>query len=878
MTNWHELKTDEVIEKLDSNLARGLSSSEVTKRQDKYGKNVLPKEKKDSIFLIFIKQLFDPIVILLLVTIFFSIIIREYIDAIAIFSIVLVDLIMGTAQEWKAEKNAEALSSIIKVLVSVYRDNNEILIDSSELVPGDIVELESGVKVSADMRILEAHNLQINESILTGESLAVTKSSSPLKGDKTVADRYNMAYSGTSVVTGRAICIVVETGIATEIGKIADKISSTKETPSPLTIRMNKFSKQISLMVVIVAIIIAIVLVSKDVPNDEIFLSVIALSVSAMPEGLPLALTMALTIASNRMAKKNVIVKRLNAVESLGSCTVIASDKTGTLTVNEQTAKKILLPGGEVYDIEGTGYNDEGKIIDNGNDIEIAKRIACFGAINNEAHMDKVSGKWQTHGDSIDIAFLALAKKMKVKAEKEILASIPYESENKYSAVFYKENNKVYCSVKGSPEVVMKLSNTMAGRAIDNKSIIKQNESLAKEGYRVIAIASSEVKDFKQKENYYLDDIPELNFDAMIAFIDPIRKEAKNAISECKTAGIKVVMITGDHPLTAFAIAKDLELVSSYEEVAETSEVQKYLSLGDEEFDKFVASKKVFSRVTPLEKLEIVESYKRQGEFIAVTGDGVNDAPAIRSANIGIAMGSGTDVAKETARMIVIDDNFNSIVTGIKEGRNAYSNIRKVSYMLLSCGMAEVFFFILSLLANMDMPLVAIQLLWLNIVTDGLQDFALSFEKAEPDIMKKPPISTKENIFNKELIQEVAIAGGMIGIVVFIVWVYLIKNIGMETYMARGYIMALMVFMQNIHVLNCRSENRSVFKVPLKTNKLVVVSIISAILLQVVVMELPFLAQFLKTTSIPFIHLIYLFLVSLIILLIMEIYKKLKRT
>ncbi len=876
--NWHEMSKEEILDKYKTSVRKGLSDSEAKKRLTKYGFNILPKEKKDSIFVIFFRQLMDPIVLLLLVTVIFSLLIREYIDAIAIAFIILVDLVMGTLQEWKAEKNAEALSSIIKVMVNVIRDGRERLIDSSLLVPGDIVELSSGVKVSSDMRIIEAHNLQINESILTGESTATVKSSDVLKGDHSIGDRYNMAYSGTSVITGRGLAVVVGTGTNTEIGKIADHIISTKEAPSPLTVRMNKFSKQISLMVVIVAIIIAIVLVSKDVPRNEIFLSVIALSVSAMPEGLPLALTMALTIASNRMAKKNVIVKKLSAVESLGSCTVIASDKTGTLTVNEQTAKKIVLPDDTLFNVSGTGYNDAGKV--EGKDLGLAEKIAKLAALNNEAHLDKIDGKWISHGDSIDIAFLALAKKMKIDLSNDIIGIIPYESENKYSAVFYRDKNKVYCSVKGSPEVVLKFSETMGikNEKLNIKKIVKQNEDLAKDGYRVIAIASAEVANFKEKENYSHKDIPKLNFDGLVAFIDPIRKEAKNAISECANAGIKVVMITGDHPLTAYAIAKDLELVKTEDEVATGSDVQKYFDMGEAEFDKFVASKRIFSRVSPTDKLNIVQSYKRQGEFIAVTGDGVNDAPAIRSANIGIAMGSGTDVAKETARMIIVDDNFNSIVAGIKEGRNAYSNIRKVSYMLLSCGMAEVFFFILSLLANMELPLVAIQLLWLNIVTDGLQDFALSFEKAEPDIMKKPPISTKENIFNNELIREVAIAGGVIGIVVFIVWVYLIKNVGMEAYVARGYIMALMVFMQNVHVLNCRSEDRSVFKVPLSTNKLVVVTIISAIALQVIVMEVPFLSQFLKTTSIPFIHLVYLFLISLIILVIMEIYKKLKRT
>lgn len=875
---WYSLKIDDVISKLNTS-EDGLTSKEASKRLMKNGRNELPKKKTDSVFKIFFSQMLDPIVILLIITIIFSLIINEVIDAIAIAFIVIVDLIIGTFQEWKAEKTAESLSSLIKVKVKVLRDGKEHEIDSSELVIGDVVLLESGNKISADLRIIECHNLQIDESILTGESVNIVKSNRIVSENSSLGDRKNMAYAGTSVVTGRAKAIVVYTAINTEIGKIANKVSNTKETKSPLTIRMEKFSKQISVLVIIIAIIIAIVLMYKEVPGSEIFLSVIALSVSAMPEGLPLALTMALTIASNRMSKKNVIVKKLNSVESLGSCTVIASDKTGTLTVNEQTAKKILLPDGSEYEVEGTGYNDKGKVIpvDNAN-ISRAKIISLLGVINNEASLEKVNSSYVMYGDSIDIAFLALGMKMEVdKSKLQIVGSIPYESENKYSAVFYKEGNDYYCTVKGSLEKVLvfsKYMNVDTKKVKINEDELKdQNDALAKDGYRVIAVANGQVKDFVEKEFYNEEDISGLTFEGMVAFIDPIREEVKDSISECCNAGIKVVMITGDHPLTAFKIAKDLNLVESYDEITTGLEVEEYLNKGKDEFDKFVATKKVFTRVTPLDKLEIVESYKRMGEFVAVTGDGVNDAPAIRSANIGIAMGSGTDTAKETASMIIIDDNFKSIVSGIKEGRGAYSNIRKVSYLLLSCGFAEVLFFLLSIVFDLPMPLVAIQLLWLNIVTDGLQDLALSFEKADKDIMREKPRNTKESIFNKTLLQEVLLAGITMGIVVFGVWIYLLKCLNMEVSVARGYIVMLMVFMQNMHVLNCRSEDKPFYKVSLKTNPFVVFSIVSAIILQIIFAEVDVLSKFLQTSSIPIMHLVCLFALSTIILLVVEIYK-----
>lgn len=879
---WYQKEVKDIYQELSTG-EEGLTSQEAKKRLAQYGRNELPKKKTDGFWKLFFKGILDPIVLLLLVTVIFSLIIAEYVDAIAIGFIILVDLLLGAFQEWKAEKNAEGLANLIRVRCKVLRDGEEVEIDSSELVVGDIVLLESGNKISADLRLIDCHNLQIDESVLTGESLPIVKSDLPLEGEVSLADRKNMAFAGTSVTTGRGKSVVVATAMATEIGAIASRVNNTKEAKSPLTIRMDKFSKQISLLIIVIAIIITILLFYKGVPGTEIFLSVIALSVSAMPEGLPLALTMALTIASNRMSKKNVIVKKLNAVESLGSCTVIASDKTGTLTVNEQTAKKILLPNGNSYTITGTGYNGKGEVlpVDEAK-IEDVVFLAQLGKINNEAKLEKVAReKWESFGDSIDIAFLALAEKIGASSDQfEILAEIPYESENKYSAVFYRLNGEVRCTVKGSFEKVSDFSSMMidgqAKKELDRTLLAKQNENLASEGYRVIALADGVCSSFQEKEMYDHTDIPKLTFMGMVAFIDPIREEVKDSILECESAGIKVLMVTGDHPLTAFAIAKELHLVTSYDEVATGQEVAEMFSKGQEEFDRFVQGKRVFSRVTPIDKNEIIHSLKRQGEFVAVTGDGVNDAPAIRGANIGIAMGSGTDVAKETASMIIIDDNFKSIVAGVKEGRCAYSNIRKVSYMLLSCGLAEVLFFVLSILLDLPMPLVAIQLLWLNIVTDGLQDFALSFERAEDGIMKEKPRSTKETIFNKELLTEVGIAGASIGLIVFSVWYYLIKVVGMETTLARGYIMALMVFMQNVHVFNCRSERQSTFKISLKSNKFIPIVIFCSILLQIVVMEVDFFSHFLQTSTIPVLHLVYLLLLALIILIVMEVYKEIK--
>ena len=456
------------------------------------------------------------------------------------------------------------------------------------------------------------------------------------------------------------------------------------------------------------------------------------------------------------------------------------------------------------------------------------------------------------------------------------VGEIPYESENKYSAVFYEKEGETYCTVKGSLEKVKEFCKdiNLVNDDLNSGILEKQNEELASNGYRVIAIANGKVK---KAEEYTEENISNLTFMGMVAFIDPTRKEAVESIKECRSAGIKVLMITGDHPLTAYSIAQDLDLTHTFDEVTNGEEVDKYLKMGEKEFDEFVKGKIVFTRVTPLQKLEIVESLKRQGEFVGVTGDGVNDAPALKSANIGIAMGSGTDIARETAKMIVIDDNFKSIVAGVKEGRIAYSNIRKIAYFLLSCGMAEVLFFCLSIVFDMEMPLVAIQLLWLNVVTDGIQDFALSFEKGEADIMEEPPRSPDEPLFDKSLFREVIVAGLTIGIVVFLTWYYLINFVHMDINVARGYIMALMVFIQNIHVFNCRSEKHSALSVPLTSNKIVLFGVLGSVLLQVIVMEVPFLSAFLSTTSVPVLDMFYLLLTGSIVFFVLEIYKEIMR-
>ena len=854
---YHSEKVDNILKEFNSSL-EGLSREEANKRLKEYGYNELPRKKRKGILKILFEELFNPIEVILIITLLLSFIVHEYIDCIALLIIILVDVLMGTYQEWKALKDAESLLSMIKSTVYVVRDGREYEINSSEIVQGDIILVDSGTKIAADARIIECHNLQIDEATLTGESIPAHKNSKVLAENVSLAERKNMLFAGTSVVTGRAKAIVCGTGLNTEIGKIAKKVNETEEEKSPLTIRIEKFSRQITGIIIFIAIITTMVLLFRGYKGSVIFLSVIALSVSAMPEGLPLALTMALTIASKRMAKENVIVKNLNSVEALGSCTVIATDKTGTLTVNEQTAKKIVLPNGDTFEVSGRGYNNDGKIIGDKN-LNKAKEIAWLGAMNNEAHLEKEDGEWVSWGDSVDIAFLSLALKAKCDDMVPKVETIPYESENRYSAVYYMKNNKLHCTVKGSLEKIM-------GFSEKKKEYETYNEELTKDGYRVIAICDGEVKSTDMK------DLKGLTFKGMVGFIDPVRKDVKDSLKECYKAGIKVIMVTGDHPLTAFAIAKELGLCDNFENVATGDDVAKYRALGEAEFDEYIKNIKVFSRVTPMDKLDIVNSLKRTGEFVAVTGDGVNDAPAIKSANIGIAMGSGTDVAKETASMIITNDNFTSIVSGIREGRVAYANIRKITLFLISCGLAEVAFFVLSILFGFDIPLVAIQLLWLNMVTDGLQDISLSFERAEDGIMTEKPRDTKESLFTKELTREVVILGLTITVIVFGVWKYMMdKNIDI-TY-ARAVIMMLMVFIQNVNVLNCRSENRTVFKEKLSDNPLLMVTILGSIFMQLFLAEIPVTARFLKVIPLEAEVVLIILALSFLVILVFEIYK-----
>ena len=545
-----------------------------------------------------------------------------------------------------------------------------------------------------------------------------------------LAERLNIAFAGTVVTNGRGKGVVIGVGKDTEFGKVAENVLQTEDTKSPLEIKLSKFSRQISIGFIILAIILAIILYLKNYAISEIFSAVIALTISAIPEGLTIAMTIVLSIASNKMARKNVIIKKLNSVESLGSCTVIATDKTGTLTANEQTAKKIIFPSNKIVYIKGIGYNDVGEIKYEGNLANEIKTLGLMGMINNEASLKLENHKWSHSGDAIDTAFLALGLKASINDVPKAEYRIAYEPAQKYSAVFFKQKDKMTVTVKGAPERILDFCEYMnidgENQKIDKQKILYQNNQLAGEGFRVIGVAKLNENSLEIKKEYNENDIKGLTFLGLVGFIDPIREDVEEAVQMCENAGIKTIMITGDQKNTAETIGKKLGI------------------------------NKIYSRVTPKEKLEIVKNLKADDEFVAVTGDGVNDVPALKAANIGVAMGSGTDIAKDTGNMIITDDNFSTIVKGVEEGRRAYNNIRKVIYLLLSTGFSEIILFVLSIIFNLPIPLIAIQLLWLNLITNGIQGDALAFEEDKENVLNKK--IKRQKIYDNLMIKEITIS------------------------------------------------------------------------------------------------------------------------
>ncbi len=760
----------------------GLEHEEARRRLVHYGPNTLPREKRRSLVETFVGQFKSPIIYILLVAAVVAFAIGEGTDAGFILAVLIINALLGTYQEYAAAMKAEGLKQAIRTMARVIRNGKTVEIDSVELTPGDVVVLESGSKVPADLRLVQSVNLTVNESLFTGEALEVLKEAELVhSGEVAVADRKNMVYAGTYVASGRGLGVVTAVGSATEIGQIATLLREAIEGQAPLLVRMERLSLTLAKAVGAVVAVLLLIGVAKGLDLYALFLFAVALAVSAIPEGLPVAITVALTSASLTMSKRNVIVRKLSAIEALGSCTLIASDKTGTLTQNRLSVEAFVPHREEHY----------------GDELRHVTRLASV--LCNEFTIDHDARERTFIGDQVDVA---LAKHAITADEAYVLAAkdyrkvdeIPYEPQNRYSAILVEKEGNAFEFVKGSVETVLEFCDLEPS---ERQRVLEEVNGWAAKGYRTIALA------FKSEagESIRLSGFTYLGF---MAIIDPLREESKEAVRRAKKAGIAVAMVTGDHPHTALFIAQQLGIASSVAEVMAGDALKRWEEEGADP-DR-IASVRVFARVTPQQKQAIVAAFQELGHFVAVTGDGVNDAPALRRANIGIAMGkSGTDIARSTGELILTDDNFASIVNGIEEGRRAYDNIRKVVFLLVSTGFAEIVLVMLAFATGDPLPLLPVQLLWLNLVTNGIQDVMLGLEAAEPGLLQRPPRPPKERIFNPLMLRRVLVSGLYIGLVSYGIFFWLLQS-GYGEFAARNITLLLMVLFENVHVLNARTE------------------------------------------------------------------------
>lgn len=865
--------------------AHGLTRQDAAARLVAHGPNALPAPKRVTVGKIVLHQLLSPLIYVLLAAAVVAVVLRDFVDAGFIVLVISINAALGASQEWRAEKSAAALQDLLKIKARVRRDGTEHTIAAEDIVPGDIVLLESGNRVPADLRLTHVTALEVDESFLTGESVTVHKHTDPVAADATVGDRRNMAFAGATVLAGRAVGIVTATGTKTQVGEIALHVSGESSAKSPLVVRMERFARQISIIVLGVCALLAMVAVGRGMPAVDVFFLAVALAVSAIPEGLPVAVTVALSIATRRMARRNVIVRRLAAVEGLGSCTIIASDKTGTLTINRQTVRALWLPPDAPLVVSGEGYSSHGAVLQpDGTALDtsttaLAAHLAWTAVRCNEGQLTRKGAQWIPEGDAVDVALLALGYKLGqdpaiVRDPSCVVAEIPFESSLAMAATFHRRDGDVQVAVKGALEKILPRCTgmrTAQGLAkVDITAIEAQADAMAVRGQRFVAVAEG-VCHAPVGAAATAEDLPPLTFLGLIGLLDPARPEAKHAVAQCRAAGVAVAMVTGDHPRTAFAIAQELGIATD-DSVVVTGQELAQAGKGSPAFIALVARGRVFARVAPVQKREIVEALREAGHFVAVTGDGVNDAPALKAGNIGVAMGSGSDVTKDTASLIVTDDNFASIEAGVEEGRFAYDNIRKVTYLLISTGLAEVILVLSALLLGLPLPLLAVQLLWLNLVTNGIQDIALAFEAGEAGAMQRPPRKPTEGIFNQQMIRQVVFSGAAMG-VISTAYFWKLIQMGTPEESARNQVLMLFVLMQNVHVFNCRSEHTSAFRVPLSRNRVLAVGVLMALGVHIAATYLPFMQRLLRTQPLLFEQWAYPLVLALLVIVLMELSK-----
>ena len=860
---WEAKEVKRVEEEFGTNQEYGITQEEAKKRIEHYGKNKLADKKKENIFIRFIKQFNDFMIIILIVASIISAVVSkfdgsgDYIDSIIIIAIVVFNAIMGLLQEAKAEKSLEALKTMTAPVAKVKREGKIVTIPGEEVVPGDILFLEAGNYVPADARLIMASNLKVEESSLTGENLPVLKDANIILNNcQGIGDMVNMVFSSTVIVNGHGIAIVTETGMNTKVGKIANMIITDEAPQTPIQKKLAKVGKSLGIGCLIICLVIFIIGLFKKIEPIEMFMTSVGLAVAAIPEGLPAIVTIVLSIGVTKMAKKNSIIRKLPAVETLGSSSVICSDKTGTLTQNKmQVVEEFTL-----------GLSKNNLI-----------KLACM-CTNSEVQIEgqkKVAKGEPTEAAIVNEALNQNIDKNELYTKMRRVADIPFDSTRKMMTTIHKFENKYMIITKGAPDIILgkcKYYNENENlKVIDlniNRKINENNEIMANKALRVIAVAYKIIDTIPSKiESNQIED--GLTFVGLIGMIDPPRKGVKEAVAACRRAGIKTVMITGDHILTAKAIAKELGILKMRDGAITGKELDQ---ISQKELEKNIMSYSVFARVSPEHKVRIVKAFQSEGAVVAMTGDGVNDAPALKNADIGIAMGkNGTDVAKNAADMVLADDNFITIVEAVKQGRNIFDNIRKAIHFLIATNIGEIVTIFMGLILGLKSPLLAIQLLWINLVTDSFPAIALGLEKSDVNIMNRKPIDSKKGLFADGLWSKIFVEGTMLGMLTLFAF-----SIGNKMYsleVGRTMAFVCLGILELVHSFNIKSEE-SIFKVGIFENKYLVGAFLLGTIMQVGVVIFSPIASIFKLVPLNNIQWIYTILISLVPIVIVEIQKK----
>ena len=896
MEKWYQKEVEEVKEELSTNLEKGLTSKQVEEKQETIGFNELKAKKKKSLLVKFLEQFKDFMIIVLIIAAIVSGIIgvlqgEGITDTIIILIVVIVNAIIGVAQENKAEKSLEALQKLSAHASKVIRDGKLCVVQSRELVPGDIVVLDTGDYVPADLRIIEAVNLKSQESALTGESVPVEKTIDKIeKEDVGVGDRTNMLFSSSLITYGRGKGIVVETGMTTEVGKIAEIINSSEETTTPLQEKLNKLGKTLGISALAICVVIFIIGLLYGKEPIHMFMTAVSLAVAAIPEGLAAVSTIVLAIGVQRMVKKNAIVKRLPAVETLGSASVICSDKTGTLTQNKMTVQKIYI-NNNLMNMENI------KIVEPESDLE---KLVYNAMLCNDT---KVGENNELTGDPTETALVDMGMNLDIDIDKifriDRLNEIPFDSSRKLMTTVHQVNDKYVVYTKGGVDELLQNCNSYI---IDGKikkdleqfktNIYENNENMAKNALRVLAFGYKTIDKLPESKEEIQKLETDLTFIGMVGMIDPPREEAKRAVEKCKTAGIKTVMITGDHKITATAIAKQLGILENEEEAITGSELEK---MSDEELTKNIRNYSVYARVSPEHKVRIVRAWQANGEIVAMTGDGVNDAPALKNADIGCAMGVvGTDVAKEAADVILTDDNFATVVSAVEEGRRIYDNILKAIQFLLSSNVGEIIVLFIAILITPLLakwfnitnigelePLLPIHILWINLVTDSLPALALAVDPAAKNIMNRKPNKKGKGIFTKGMTWRVVYQGVMIGLLTLLAFIVGLATPGvtdetMKIEIAQTMAFCVLALSELVHVFNIRDNKNSIFKTGIFNNMKLILAIIVSASLMFVILLIPQLRTIFSIAQLPKENIIETILLVLAPIVIVEIFKLFK--